>query len=322
MEKWQRILAHSLTDTEEIAKRFGLPADRLKQAAETFRFRVPPGYGSLIREKGDPIYLQCIPDERELQDDPSLMDDPLGEDAHAPVPNIVHRYPDRCLFLVSDQCAMYCRFCTRKRKFRRPVPVDRAHIDRGLDYIRTHEELHDVLVSGGDPFLLSDDRLEYILKNLHGIRHLDFIRIGTRTPCELTEASVRALGRLADAGIPLGCQTVLLKGVNDDPEVMRTLMRKLLAARVRPYYIHIPDLIRGTSHFRTPLSCALRIMDSLRGWTSGMAVPWCDIDLPHGGGKIPVVPDYLVKKEGNRLTFRNYRGDLYEYPDLPEDAPL
>lgn len=346
MEKWQLSLCKAIDSTDELARRFHLSPERLKHVAEVFRFRVTPYYLSLIREKGDGIYRQCVPDELELEGSPELMDDPLSEERFSPVPNIVHRYPDRCLFLVSNECAMYCRFCTRKRKFRTPMCVDRMHIDQGLDYIRQHPEIRDVLVSGGDPFLLEDDRIEYILKNLRAISHLEIIRIGTRTPCvlperitvklvsmlkkyhplyinvhfnhpdELTPQSVRALNRLADAGIPLGSQTVLLKGVNDRPEVMKLLMQKLLAARVKPYYIFQTDLVFGTEHFRTPLSCGMEIIDRLRGWTTGMAVPQYVIDLPNGGGKVPILPEYRVSKKGNVCVFRNFCGEKFEYPDL------
>ncbi len=348
MEKWQIQLHNAVNSPEELARRFQLAPEKLRRVAEAFRFRVTPYYLSLIQEQGDGIYRQCIPDEEELNGSPELMDDPLFEERFSPVPNVVHRYPDRCLFLVSDRCAMYCRFCTRKRKFRTPMCIDRAHIDEGLEYIRAHREIRDVLISGGDPFLLDDDRIEYILKNLRAIRHVEILRIGTRTPCvlpdritlkltrmlkkyhplfinvhfnhpaEVTEQSTRALGRLADAGIQLGSQTVLLKGVNDNPEVMKKLMQKLLAARVRPYYIFQTDLVYGTEHFRTPVAAGLKIIDALRGWTSGLAVPQYVIDLPNGGGKVPLLPEYQVQKTGNVLTFRNFNGELFQYPDLKE----
>ncbi len=224
--------------------------------------------------------------------------------------------------------------------------VDRKHLDEGVKYIRDHSEIRDVLISGGDPFLLDDDRIEYILSSLRPIPHVQILRIGTRTPCvlperitgklvsmlkkyhplyinvhfnhpdELTPESVKALGKLADAGIPLGSQTVLLKGVNDDPEVMRLLMHKLLMARVRPYYIFQADLVYGTEHFRTPLEKGLEIMDGLRGWTSGLAVPQFVVDLPNGGGKIPLLPEYKCKEDGKTLTFRNFCDETYEYPDI------
>ena len=350
MEKWQRSLGKSVTDIRFVAEKFGLDADKLGKVAAAFQFRVSPYYFSLIKEKGDPIYRQCIPDERELEGDEELMDDPLNEDKSSPVPNIVHRYPDRCLFLVSNQCAMYCRFCTRKRKFGGHGSIDPTRLEPGFKYIEEHAEIRDVLISGGDPLLLPDERIEAILKRLRAIRHVEIIRIGTRACCtfperitaklcrmlrkyhplfvnthfnhpdELTPQSTAALGRLADAGIPLGCQTVLLKGVNDDPAVMKRLMQKLLMARVRPYYIFQTDLVFGTEHFRTSIAAGLRIMDALRGWTTGMAVPQYVIDLPCGGGKVPLVPEYLEKRDGDKLVFRNYRGDSFNYPDIPDSG--
>ncbi len=346
MEKWQQSLRKALCSVDSLAEKYHLPAERLREVASAFRFRVSQYYLSLIQEKDDPIWKQCIPDPKELEGCEDLMDDPLSEEKHSPVPCIVHRYPDRCLFLVSNQCAMYCRFCTRKRKFRTPMCIDRAHIDEGIEYIRSHAEIRDVLISGGDPFLLEDEKIEYILKNLRPIRHIEILRIGTRTPCvfperitlkltrmlkkyhplfinvhfnhprELTPQSVAALGRLADAGIPLGSQTVLLKGINDDPVVMKELMQKLLAARVRPYYIFQTDLVYGTEHFRTPVSKGIEIIKAIRGWTSGLAVPHFVIDLPSGGGKVALVPDPLVSRDGKKLKFRNYCGEVYDYPDL------
>ncbi len=353
MEKWRRSLQHAMRDVGELARKFDLDADRLAEVTANFGFQVSPYYLSLIERKDDPIYRQCIPDERELRGSAELMTDPLGEDPHSPVPCVVHRYPDRCLLLVSDRCATYCRFCTRKRKFRQPGGVDRAHIDEGIAYIRQHSELRDVLVSGGDPLLLGDDELEYILRNLRAVEHVEIIRIGTRTPCvlperitrqlcgmlkkyhplyinvhfnhprELTPQAVAALGKLADAGIPLGNQTVLLAGVNDDPAVMLELVRKLLAARVKPYYLHQTDLVYGTEHFRVPLKKGLEIMDALRGWTSGLGVPQYAIDLPGGGGKVTLVPEYCVERKCNSFIFRNYCHEYYEYPEItpPQPAP-
>ncbi|MBQ4335579.1 MAG: KamA family radical SAM protein [Lentisphaeria bacterium] len=261
---------------------------------------------------------------------------------------IVQKYPDRCLFLVSGECAMYCRFCTRKRKFQQPFIITQKDIDEGLHYIHQHRELRDVLISGGDPFMLDDDALEYILHGIKTAEHIRMIRIGTRTPGvlperitaklvkmlkkyhplyinihfnhpdEITPATCRALKRLADAGIVLGSQTVLLKGINDDPEVMRELMWKLLENRVRPYYIFQCDLVYGTEHFRTPLCKAREIIQALRGWSSGMANPHLVIDLPGGGGKVPVSVDYLQKSENGKLFYRNYCGEEYIYPDVTE----
>lgn len=353
MENWRKILARSLTDPDELARRFGVPAEPLRRAAAAGRFRISPRYLSLIEYPGDPLYRQCVPDERELDTCPELLEDPLGEEADSPAPGIVHRYPDHCLFLVSDECATYCRFCTRRRKFRTGgccsgIRADRAALDGGLAYIAAHRELRDVLVSGGDPLLLGDEELEYILSRLRAIPHVEIVRIGTRVPCMLPErvtrdlcrmlkkyhplyinthfnhpaelegAALEALSRLADAGIPLGNQTVLLKDVNDDPEVMRELVRRLLAARVRPYYLLQMDLVQGTEHFRTPLETGKKLIDALRGWTSGMAVPHFIVDLPRGGGKVELVPEHLLRREGNTLVFRNWRGGEFRYPELGE----
>ena len=348
MERWQKSLREAVTDIGAVARRFGLDEAKLREVAEAFRFRVSKYYYSLIREKGDPIYRQCIPDPAELEGNADLMDDPLAEERHSPAPNLVQRYPDRCLLLVSNECATYCRFCTRKRKFGACGGIDTSNLEPAFQYIETHAELRDVLVSGGDPFLLTDERLGEILRRLRAIPHVEIIRIGTRTPCtlperitlklartlkqfhplyvhvhfehpdELTPAAVKALARLADSGIPLGCQTVLLKGVNDDPKVMKALMHKLLQARVRPYYIFQSDLVYGTEHFRTPLEKGVEIIRSLRSWTSGLACPHFVIDLPDGGGKVPVSPDYLLKRDGRRLTFRTYRGETRTYPDVVE----
>lgn len=353
LERWQRSLLRSGDALGRVARRFGLDEARLRRVADAFRFRVSPYYLSLIREKDDPIYRQCIPDERELEDNPDLLRDPLGEESHAIGPGVVERYPDRCMLYVCDECATYCRFCTRKRTFA-GTPSDvggrpsAARLDAALAAIGSHPEIRDVLVSGGDPFLLTDDRLEAILKRLRAIPHVEIIRIGTRAPCtlpervtvrlarmlrkyhplfvnvhfnhprELTPQSMRALARLADAGIPLGSQTVLLKGVNDDPETMKALLLGLLRARVRPYYLFQCDLVYGTSHFRVPVAKGLEILRALRGFTSGLAVPHYVIDLPRGRGKVPLCPDYLVRRDGTRLLFRTYLGELCEFPDVTE----
>lgn len=348
MEKWKKILQEAVRDTDELARRFGLDAEKLREVSRVFPFRIPRPVLDRIRSKDDPLFRQCVPDPRELDASSDLLDDPLGEVRFGKEECIVQKYPDRCLFLVSGECAMYCRFCTRKRKFRQPFCVGKKQIDAGLAYIAEHKELRDVLISGGDPFLLDDDRLDYILRGVRSSKHIRIIRIGTRTPAmlperitmklvsvlkkyhplylnlhfnhpdELTPPTVKALNRLADAGIPLGSQTVLLKGVNDDPEVMRELMWKLLEARVKPYYIFQCDLIYGTEHFRTPLSKGIEIVKALRGWSSGMANPHYVIDLPRGGGKVPLVPDYLVKTEGRMRTYCNYCGEEYLYPDVED----
>jgi lysine 2,3-aminomutase len=272
----------------------------------------------------------------------------LSEDEDSPVPSIIHRYPDRVLFLVSHLCASYCRFCTRKRKVGDPGKIHPRYIEDGLEYIRGHREVRDVIISGGDPLMLGDRKLESILKLLREISHVEILRIGTRTPCflpqritpklaamlrkyhplymnvhfnhpdEITPESARALNLLADAGIPLGNQTVLLRGVNDDPAVMKALMHKLLTVRVRPYYIYQADYVKGTAHFRTTVEKGIEIMDSLRGWTSGLAVPYFVIDAPGGGGKIPILPSYIQSISDEQVVLRNYAGELFVYPQVKE----
>ena len=350
MDEWPQILRGSLRTPEEIAARFGLEVDDVRKVARLFKTQITPYYASLIKHKGDPIYRQIVPDKAELKGNAGVAD-PLLEDQDSPVPSIVHRYPDRLLFLVSHSCASYCRFCTRKRKVGDPSKIHPRYIEDGLDYIRNHPEVRDVIVSGGDPLMLSDDRLEYILASLRAIPHLEILRVGTRVPCflpqrvtpklaamlkkfhplyvnvhfnhpdELTPEANAALGLLADAGIPLGCQTVLLKGVNDDPLVMRRLMQKLLCARVRPYYIYQADFVQGTDHLRTSVEKGIEIMDALRGWTSGLAVPYFVIDAPGGGGKVPVLPKYIQTMNDDQVVMRNFQNEMYAYPQVQTPAP-
>ncbi|MDY6974305.1 MAG: KamA family radical SAM protein, partial [Thermodesulfobacteriota bacterium] len=304
---------------------------------------VNPYYLSLIKHKGDAIYRQCIPDIRETADERGL-EDPLNEEKLSPVPGVTHRYPDRVLFLVSARCAMYCRFCNRKRKVGRHSLVTRESVREGLGYIRGHHEIRDVLLSGGDPLLLDNHELYLILKELRSMSHVEIIRIGTRVPCtlpqrvtpqlakmlgkfhplyinthfnhpsEITADASLACRRLADAGIPLGCQTVLLKGINDDPPVIRELMQKLLTIRLRPYYLFQADLAKGTAHFWTPISKGLEIMAGLQGHTSGLCVPHFAIDLPGGGGKVPLLPEYVMGANENGLFIKNYAGKEHRYP--------
>ncbi len=345
MEEWQQLLKQSVSDVDFISKRFDLPRYDLERVSSNFPFKITPYYLSLIKSKNDPIYRQIIPDVLELEDH-GLFVDPLEEDRDSPVPNIVHRYPDRCLFLISAECAGYCRFCTRKRKVGDPRKINRSYIREGIKYIADHREIRDVILSGGDPLILTDDVLESTLQALRQIPHLEIIRIGSRMPCflpqritpelvnmlkkyhplfinvhfnhpdELSPLAVQALGRLADAGIPLGNQTVLLKGVNDHPEVMKKLMHKLLMARVRPYYIYQADMVFGTDHFRTTVEKGLEIMKSLRGFTSGLAVPYYVIDAPGGGGKIPLLPEYLHHMTDTDVVLHNYQGRVFKYKQV------
>jgi lysine 2,3-aminomutase len=316
---------------------------------------ITPYFFNLIdpADENCPIRRQVIPRIEETRTAPWEMTDPCGEDSHSPVPGLVHRYPDRVLFLVTDRCASYCRYCTRSRLVSNATGYDfHPEFDRQIDYIRSHEEIRDVLLSGGDPLLFSDDKLESLLRQLRAIKHVEFLRIGTRIPIflpqritpklcamlrnyhplfvsvhsnhprELTTEVRDALGRLADAGIPLGNQSVLLKHVNDDATVMRAFVQKLLMCRVKPYYVYQCDLIAGSAHLRTSVSKGLEIMESLRGHTTGYAVPQYVIDAPGGGGKVPVNPEYVLSRAAGRVVIRNFEGKIFEYPEADDGAPL
>jgi len=348
VELWKEILQKGIVTAEQLDAccKGDVKKEILAEVVKKYPMRINPYYLSLIKKRDDPIWKQCVPDKRELEDEKGLPD-PLCEDRDSPLPGLVHRYPDRALLLVSNQCSMYCRFCTRKRKVGDPFKrITKEQIMLGVEYIANHPEVRDVILSGGDPLLLSDSYLESILKELRKIPHLEIIRIGTRVPCalphrvtpelcnmlknyhpiyinthfnhpqEITEESAKACGMLADAGVPLGNQTVLLKGVNDEPEVMKKLMQLLLKIRVKPYYIYMPDLVKGTKHFRPKLEKGLEIIKSLRGHTSGMAVPQLIIDSQDGKGKIPILPEYIVGRKGDKVILRNYAGYLVEYPDV------
>src|SRR6266700_858660 len=354
MESWQELLRKkSVATLEALVAKSGpehVPdLERLREAAENFEFRISPAMVDLIKSPNDPIWRQYVPTDEELDVVDGIVDS-LNEDAHSPVPNITHRYPDRALFLVSPVCASYCRFCTRRRKVGDPSKIPLSQLESGFRYLEEHSEIRDVILSGGDPLLLSDRRIEDILKRLRAVPHLEVLRIGSRIPChlperitpelcdilkkyhplyinthfnhpdELTPEAVKCLGMLADAGIPLGCQTVLLKGVNDDPAVMKSLMHRLLAARVRPYYIYMCDQVAGAEHFRTTVAQRLEIIQALRGWTSGLAVPHFVIDAPGGGGKIPLLPEYVVKLTDQEVVLRNYAGKLYRYKQGKDSA--
>ena len=307
--------------------------------------RINPYYLSLIKNKGEHIRKQAVPDLIETEDK-SGLDDPLCEEIQSPVPNLTHRYPDRVLFMVSNQCAMYCRFCMRKRKVGRPFTVTDSTIDSGIDYIRKNNTIREVVISGGDPLLLEDDAVNLLLKELRSIKHVEILHIHTRVPCtlpqritknladilrryhplfvnthfnhpdEITDEAALACALLADAGIPIGCQTVLLKGVNDNPSVMRILMKKLLTIRVRPYYIHHPDVVRGTSHLRVSIKEGLKIVKFLHGHASGICVPQYMIDLPGGGGKVPLLPEYVRSVTDGNIMVENYLGEAFVYRDL------
>lgn len=354
MADWQKLLhERGIRTLHQLVEKFGAEhfpdLERLQEAVDNFEFRISPAMADLIQEPGDPIWRQYVPDLQELEVVDGVADS-LDEESDSPVPNITHRYPDRALFLVSPVCATYCRFCTRRRKVGDPEKIPLAHLESAFKYLERHTEIRDVILSGGDPLLLSDRRLDQILSRLRKIPHLQIIRIGSRVPChlperitpelcavlkkhhplyinthfnhpvELTPAAVKGLGMLADAGVPLGCQTVLLKGVNDDVGVMRDLMQKLLAARVRPYYIYMCDNVAGVEHFKTTVTKGLEIVRGLRGWTSGLAVPHFVIDAPGGGGKIPLLPEYLERITEDEVVLRNYQGDRYIYPQARKEV--
>ena len=355
--KWQ--LRHAIGDIETVENLLGIefePAERaeIEQTISKFPVSITPYYLSLIdidETDNDPVFKQAFPSSSELKTHTCELSDPLHEDKDSPVEGITHRYPDRVLFLVSNMCSMYCRHCTRKRRVGDVDSIpDRQTILKGIEYIRSNTNVRDVLLSGGDPLMLSDDYLDWILTELRSIEHLEVIRIGSRMPVvlpyritdslvemlkkhhpiwlnthfnhprEITASSREALKKLADAGIPLGNQSVLLAGVNDCPRIMKSLVHKLVQNRVRPYYLYQCDLSEGLLHFRTPIGKGIEIMESLIGHTSGFARPTYVVDAPGGGGKIPVLPNYIVSWSTNKVILRNYEGVIttYKEPDSYE----
>jgi lysine 2,3-aminomutase len=312
---------------------------------------VTPYYASLLRSGGasHPLRRSVIPTCAEFLTSRGEADDPLGEDDMSPVPGLVHRYPDRVLFLATGKCSVNCRYCTRSRVVAHGhLKPDRERWDRAIAYVASRPEVRDVLISGGDPLTMSNHRLEYLLSRLRRVKHVEVIRIGTKAPVvlpqrvtarlarmlkrfhplwfsihfthphEITHEVAQACGALADVGIPLGSQTVLLKGINDDIDTMRDLMQGLMRIRVRPYYLYQCDPITGSAHFRTPLTTGVGIIRQLRGHTTGYAVPTYVIDAPGGGGKIPIGPQYVTGYEEGSVVMRNYQGNEYRYPDAPE----
>lgn len=310
---------------------------------------ITPYYASLLDRShtSQPLRRSVVPTTAEFQRGPGEADDPLGEDHHSPVPGLVHRYPDRVLLLAHDFCSTYCRYCTRSRVVGHgEIVPSQTRLELALDYIHSRPQIRDVLISGGDPLAMSEERLDWLLGRLRRIPHVEFVRLGTKMPAvlpqritpqlcrmlrkyhplwmslhfihpdECTPEAYQACTRLADAGIPLGSQTVLLRGVNDDVETMKQLVHKLLLMRVRPYYLYQCDPISGSEHFRTPVSKGLEIIQGLRGHTTGYAVPNYVIDAPGGGGKIPLMPDSVIGREGNDLLLRNYEGRVFRYPDV------
>lgn len=345
-ERWQQALKESITTPQQLSEIFPFDPLPLEAVVQRYPMRITPHYLSLIEAVGDPIWRQCVPDLRELND--AGLVDPLGEENLSPVASIIHRYPDRVIFLVSGSCAGYCRFCTRKRKVGcREMSLSFRELRDGIDYIANTPQVRDVIFSGGDPLLLPDSVLGDLLARVHAIPHVEIIRIGSRIPVtlperitdqlcqllkrfaplylnthfnhprELTPAAAAACAKLADAGIVLGNQTVLLRGINDQPEILAELFRGLLRMRVRPYYLHQMDLVCGTEHFRTSVKTGLKTLKSLRGPVSGLASPYYVIDLPRGKGKVPLLPND-VSHEGDKLLIRTASGEWVEYRDLPE----
>ncbi len=349
---WRWQLRNRLRDLQRLGRVVRLTFDEetaIRMQGGHLPVGITPYYASLIdpEDINDPLRRTMVPTTAEFLRAPGEADDPLDEDADMPVPGIVHRYPDRVLLLVTSFCATYCRYCTRARMVGQTgeYHFNEAQFQRALDYIAAHEEIRDVLISGGDPLTMVDDRLDRLLGQLRAIPHVEFVRIGTKVPAvlpqritpsltrmlrrhhpvwisihfmhpaELTPEVAEACGRLADAGIPLGSQTVLIRGVNDDVETMKRLMQGLLRIRVRPYYLYQCDPISGSAHLRTSVQRGMEIISGLRGHTTGYACPTYVIDAPGGGGKIALWPDSVVGREGDDLLLRNYTGNVYRYPD-------
>jgi lysine 2,3-aminomutase len=337
-----------LEQLQEILQLIPEEIEGIKQSKGRLALAVTPYFVSIMDSNNPncPIRRQAIPRIEECHLSKNDMVDPCGEDKNSPVSGLVHRYPDRVLLLVTDQCATYCRYCTRRRLVgSNERAITQVNFEEVLKYLKTHKKVRDVLLSGGDPLLLENERLEEILSRLRMIPHIELLRIGTRVPVtlpqrvtaglvrmlkkyhplmisihfthpkEITDAVRRACNELADAGIPLGSQTVLLKGINDKPYVMKKLVHELLKIRVRPYYIYQCDLATGTEHFRTSVATGIQIIEKLRGHTTGYAIPTYVIDAPGGGGKIPVEPDYVISREKGKLVLRNYEGQVFEYPE-------
>jgi lysine 2,3-aminomutase len=348
--RWQnRNRVRTLADLARMIELSVEENDAIRRHEGALPVGITPYYASLLDPKNalQGLRRTVVPVLGEYSTSPAETEDPLGEDTHSPVPGLVHRYPDRVLLLVTNFCSVYCRYCTRARMVGAvgERSVKKNDIELALNYIENTRTVRDVLISGGDPLSLDDDRLEYILKRLSKIKHVEFIRIGSKQPVvqpmrvtpeltrmlkryhplwlslhfthpdELTPEVSEACSRLADAGIPLGSQTVLLKDVNDDLDTLRTLVHGLLRIRVRPYYLYQCDPITGSAHFRTPVSKGVELIRGLRGHTTGYAVPTFVVDAPKGGGKIPISPDYVSGYEGDDLLLQSYDGGTYRYPD-------
>lgn len=347
--KWQ--VRNRIETLEDLKKYIDLTPEEeegVKQCLSSLRMAITPYYLSLINpdDPGDPIRRQAVPTGLELHKAEADLLDPLHEDTDSPVPGLTHRYPDRVLLLITDQCSMYCRHCTRRRfAGQTDAMISMDQIDKSIEYIRNTPEIRDVLLSGGDALMLSDDLLEYIVKSLREIPHVEIVRIGSRTPVvmpqritpelcsmlkkyhpiwinthfnhpgEITPEAARACALMADAGIPLGNQSVLLAGVNDCVHVMRELVHGLVKMRVRPYYVYQCDLSLGLEHFRTPVSKGIEIIEGLRGHTSGYCIPTFVVDAPGGGGKTPVMPNYVISQSPGKVILRNFEGVITTYTE-------
>ncbi|HEV7281077.1 MAG TPA: KamA family radical SAM protein [Pirellulaceae bacterium] len=352
--RWQtRSRYRTLAQLEQVLRLSDPEREALVQKGTMLPVAVTPYYMSLLdpEDPDQPLRKTVIPSSAEFVRTPGEADDPLGEDGHSPVPGLVHRYPDRVLLLAHDFCSTYCRYCTRSRVVgHHEIMPNEARLEQAFDYLRKTPAVRDVLLSGGDPLALGDDRLDWILSKLRAIPHIEFVRIGTKMPAvlpqritpqlcrilkrhhplwmsvhflhasECTPEATKACARLADSGIPLGCQTVLLKGVNDSVDAMKDLTHRLLTMRVRPYYLYQCDPISGSSHFRTSIEKGLEIIAGLRGHTTGYACPTYVVDAPGGGGKIPLLPNYLLGRDGDDLLLRNFEGKTYRYRDPVDDA--
>jgi lysine 2,3-aminomutase len=350
---WRWQMRHRIRSLTELSRIFRLSEDEHNAvAAHTgpLPVGITPYYASLmdLEDPSEPLRRTHVTTSKEAIRMPGEADDPLGEDHDTVVPGLVHRYPDRVLFLTTGTCSTYCRYCTRARAVGNPggeYQFSSRTWEQALEYLREHTEVRDVLLSGGDPLTIGDDKLDWLLGQLRAIKHIEFLRIGSKVPMvlpqrittgltrmlkkhhplfmslhithpnELTPEATEALTRLADAGIPLGSQTVLMKGINDDADLMKTLMLGLLKRRVKPYYLYQVDPIRGSSHFRTNVEKGIEIITALRGHTTGYATPQFAVDAPGGGGKILIGPDFVVGRDGDDLLLRNFEGGVYRYPD-------
>jgi len=361
---WRWQVRNRVTSLEQLKQVVELNEEEqqgVEQCLQTFRMAITPYYASLMdpKDRSCPVRKQAVPTGLEVRYSVSDMTDPLHEDVDSPVPGLTHRYPDRVLLLVTDQCSMYCRHCTRRRMAGgTDKPRSKDQIEKALEYVRRTPKVRDVLISGGDGLLIADDLIEHILKELKAIQHVEIIRFGTRTPVvmpqritdelcrmlaryhpiylnmhfnhpkEINEVSAAACERLANAGIPLGNQSVLLSGVNDCPELLKKLSHELLKIRVRPYYIYQCDLSQGIEHFRTSVAAGIEAIENLRGHTSGLGVPTFVVDAPGGGGKIPVMPQYMISQSPTKVVLRNFEGGIYTYSepkrqiDPGKDCPI